>query len=341
MPSRPRAAPQPPTLGSTMTSITSSASGSIWDAGAVAPAVRAAIRKVTAWPQTTSADASAMPSHALRGEEPVADVAGRCAADPRPRRPTATGSRPSHEHDARTSPPRPRSPPAALTSARATAARGERPRSGGPARPARRSVPSDGPQRAADIAHVATVADPAVHVAHDPAGQRDVEEQRSVVRRHRRRQRQVDAEATGHDLPPPSTAHRGQHRQARRCRQRPAVDRADAIEERARAQAARPGWLTSRRSPRSGPTSTRSGSCRRPLCLRVRRTAPNPDLHLHSRRATGTPVASRTCSGSDHGTRSSARLALAGRGRKPPFQPHPAIRFSTAGSWAMTEIGTS
>src|SRR5436305_2109303 len=30
-----------------------------------------------------------------------------------------------------------------------------------------------------------------------------------------------------------------------------------------------------------------------------------------------------------------------GLGRKPSFQPHPVIRLSTAGSWAITEIGTS
>jgi hypothetical protein len=33
----------------------------------------------------------------------------------------------------------------------------------------REAFPGDGPQRAADIAHVATVADPAMHVADDPA----------------------------------------------------------------------------------------------------------------------------------------------------------------------------
>ena len=38
----------------------SSASGSIWDGGAVVPAVRAAIRNVATWPATTSADVSAI-----------------------------------------------------------------------------------------------------------------------------------------------------------------------------------------------------------------------------------------------------------------------------------------
>ena len=67
MPSR---GPQPPTLGSAAASSTSSASGSIWDAGAVTPAVRAATRNVAAWPATTSADASAMAGHARRASSP-------------------------------------------------------------------------------------------------------------------------------------------------------------------------------------------------------------------------------------------------------------------------------
>src|SRR6185503_13581632 len=45
----PSRGPQPPTLGSAAASITSSASGSSWDSGAVVPAVRAAIRNVAAW----------------------------------------------------------------------------------------------------------------------------------------------------------------------------------------------------------------------------------------------------------------------------------------------------
>ena len=100
---------------------------------------------------------------------------------------------------------------------------------------AREPLPCHGAHRAADIVHVATVADPAVDVAHDPARHRDVDEQRPVVRRHRGGQRQLDAEAAGHDLPTPGAAQRGHHRQARGCRQRSAVERADAVEERARA----------------------------------------------------------------------------------------------------------
>src|SRR5947209_8402783 len=50
-----------------MAVITSNAIGSIWDGGAVVPAVHAAIRKVIAWPATTRADASTTPGRALRG----------------------------------------------------------------------------------------------------------------------------------------------------------------------------------------------------------------------------------------------------------------------------------
>ncbi len=49
-----------------MASIASNASGSIRDGGAVAPAVRAAIRNVTACPATTIADVSTTAGSALR-----------------------------------------------------------------------------------------------------------------------------------------------------------------------------------------------------------------------------------------------------------------------------------
>ena len=53
-------------LGSTMASIASNASGSSRETGAVTPAVRAAIRNVTAWPRTTTVDASATAGNAFR-----------------------------------------------------------------------------------------------------------------------------------------------------------------------------------------------------------------------------------------------------------------------------------
>ena len=62
----PSRGPQPPMLGSAAACITSSASGSSSDGGAVTPALRAAIRNVAVWPATTSADASAMAGHARR-----------------------------------------------------------------------------------------------------------------------------------------------------------------------------------------------------------------------------------------------------------------------------------
>src|SRR6478672_473365 len=49
---RPSRGPQPARLGSTMASIASSASGSSRETDASAPAVRAAIMNVTAWPPT-------------------------------------------------------------------------------------------------------------------------------------------------------------------------------------------------------------------------------------------------------------------------------------------------
>src|SRR4029453_7548585 len=159
---------------------------------------------------------------------------------------------------------------------------------------------------------------PAVDVANDPAGQREVEEQRSVVGCHGGGQRQVDAETTGHDLPPPSTAQGRQHSQARRCRKRSGVDRADALEERARAQ------------------------------------TPDEDGEYHG----GANQAPPRPPGPAHGdlpgrgrgpnaVRKRLRKALIGQtgawglGRKPLLPPHLAIRCRTAGSWAMTEIGTS
>ncbi len=248
----------------------------------MAPAVRAAIRKVAAWPATTSADASAMPEPRPPGEQPVADVAGRCAPDPRPpatdRRRVAPGPRARR----RAPPRRPRSRPAAWTSctgdgstSRTTTVRTDLHDLPGGA------LPRDGPQPAADIAHVATVADAAVDVADDPAGQRDVEEQRPVVRRHRSGQRQVDAETAGDDLPPPGAAHGGQHGEACRCRQRPAVDRADAVEERARAQAPDENGERRRGAREAGPRpygpAHPGARSARGCCRRVAPAGPSPN----------------------------------------------------------------
>ena len=224
-------------LGSTMASITSSASGSIRDTGAVVPAVRAATRNVTAWPATTSAEASTMPGHACRASRPsrMSPAAAFSKRAQRERPPAGRAAADQHDagrrHDERERDER----HGRLHGRRQHEQNGDgqdglHDLPGG-------ALPRDGAQAAADVAHVATVADPAVDVAHDAAGQRDVEEQRAVVRRHGRGQRQVDAEAAGHDPPAPGAAHGGQHARGRRGRQRAAVDRADAVEERAGAQA--------------------------------------------------------------------------------------------------------
>ena len=236
-PSRPRAGPSRRRWAAPPASSTSSASGSIRDGGAVAPAVRAAIRNVTAWPATTSADASAMAGHARRASSP--SRRSRAAA-PRSRahrdRPAAGRTRAASA-----------TPAAAARSASATSGMAARTGDGSDEEHGDgeddlhdlpgRALPRHGAQPAADVARVAAVADPAVDVADHAAGQRDVEEERAVVRGHRRAERQVDAEAAGHDPPAPGAAHGGQHGEAGRGRQRPAVDRAQAVEERARAQA--------------------------------------------------------------------------------------------------------
>ena len=201
-----------------------------------------------------------MAGHARRASSAVAQVAGRGAAQPRPPRPAGGGPHARRQRDA-------------------GRRREERERDERHDRPHRRrhdeehgdgeddlhdlpgrALPRHGAQPAADVARVAAVADPAVDVAHHPAGQRDVEEERAVVRGHRRAQRQVDAEAAGHDPPAPGAAHGGQHGEAGRGRQRPAVDRAQAVEERARAQAPdqdgeRPGGDGEADPPPRGPAA--------------------------------------------------------------------------------------
>src|SRR5918994_2119913 len=61
-------------------------------------------------------------------------------------------------------------------------------------------------------AHAAqAVVNATMDVAHHPAGQREVEEERLVVGSHRRAQRQLVAKAARHDPPAPRAAHRGDH----------------------------------------------------------------------------------------------------------------------------------
>ena len=98
------------------------------------------------------------------------------------------------------------------------------------------ALPCDGSQREAEITHVPAVADAAVNVPGDPAGEREVEEHRPVVRRDGSGNRQREVETARHDRPPPRTAEGRQHADPRRCRQRRAVHRPDAVDERADAQ---------------------------------------------------------------------------------------------------------
>ena len=233
------------------------------------------------------------------GQQPVADVAGRSASQPRPAR----------------APPRGRTRP---TSGHADHRRDQRDRHQRHRRPHGRgqreqdddgehdlhdlpggALPRDGPQSAADIVHVAPVADATVNVADDPAGERQVEEQRPVVGRDGSGQRQADAEAARHDRPPPGTADGGQQADGRRGRQRPAVHRADALEERACAQAPDDdgerdgGARGARPSPR----------CPAPSCSRNARGSSQQVAPAGTRR---TATSSGTCEsairvGCDHG----------------------------------------
>ena len=176
-------------------------------------------------------------------------------------------------------------------------------------------------------------------VADDPAGQRDVEELRSVVRRHR------SCAAAGRRRGRAATIfHRqAQHsvvstRDPRRCRQRPAVDRAHAVDERARAQRARPGRRAPRPGPGSGPTPTPTGSSRHPLCSgQLRRRGPArvvalPERRLEHRR--------------EHAARTRSSAAAPGRARRRrpgrpggPGRPRPARRRSTTiGAWVRYRL---
>jgi hypothetical protein len=146
-----------------------------------------------------------------RGKQPIAQVADRGAVQTRPAgradgRPRARGQRDAgHRHEERECDERHDRPYGRRQDEEH--GDGDDDLNGLPGRP----LPRHGAQAAADVARVAAMADPAVHVAHDPAGQCEVEEDRSVVRGHRHTQRQIDAEASGDGLPAPGTAHGGQH----------------------------------------------------------------------------------------------------------------------------------
>ena len=220
-----------------------------------------------------------------RRQQPVADVAGRrrCAAAPSA----------SARHAGRTRPTS-TTPITVAASATATSGINDRTGDGSASRTSDGehdlhelpggALPRDGPQAAADVAHVAPVADAAVNVADDPAGERQVEEQRPVVGRDGSGQRQADAEAAGHDRPPPGTADGGQQADGRRGRQR----RGRRPRGRRRGTGPRPGARrrrrASRRRPRGAPSPTVSGSILFPKCsrlLRWRAAAPTSSSDTH------------------------------------------------------------
>ncbi len=184
------------------------------------------------------------------------------------------------------------------------------------------ALPGDGPQPAADVAHVAPVADPAMDVAHDPAGQRDVEELRAVVRRDRGGQRQVDAETAGHDLPAPGAAHRGQQR---RCAAAAASARASTVRTPSTngpvpRRQTRMAKHHARWPERRGPTlHSGSGSSRHPLRVEDAAAGPGRDQvrcrwNGPSRRPTRRAVANAIVSGS---TRASETRKAGTPGREP------------------------
>ena len=215
---------------------------------------------VTAWPATTSADASAMAGHARPASSPS--------------RRSRAAARRSRAHRDRPAGGRRRSASTAPATRSATAA------SGAIAPHGRRhdEEHGDGEDDLHDLPGRAlprhgaqpAVRDPAVDVADHPAGQGEVEEERAVVRGHRGARRQVDAQAAGDDPPAPGAADGGQRADARRGGQRLGVDRPQAVEERAGPQA--PHQDGERRG--GGQAAPLHGSTSRSACSTVTASSP-------------------------------------------------------------------
>ncbi|EMF30130.1 bifunctional deaminase-reductase-like protein [Streptomyces gancidicus BKS 13-15] len=87
-----------------------------------------------------------------------------------------------------------------------------------------------------EVTSVLTVPHGPVHVAEDAAGQRRVEEQRPVVVRHGRAERQPDADAARHQRPAPGAEHGGHQPDAERGGQRGRVDAPHPVDEGAGAE---------------------------------------------------------------------------------------------------------
>ena len=146
------------------------------------------------------------------GEQPVANVAGHCIPQRAPTGSARAGRSPVDEHDAdRRRDQRDRHQRHRRAHGRRQHEQDDDGEDGLHDLPGG-ALPRDGPQGAADVAHVAPVADAAVDVADDAAREREVEEQRPVVGRDGGGQRQVDAEPARDDRPPPRTADRGERR---------------------------------------------------------------------------------------------------------------------------------
>ena len=209
---------------------------------------------------------------------------------------SATTAFRTRAHRERPRPARTRStrttPTAVATSATATSGMDERTGDGSTRRTAIVSsdlddlsgsaLPDDGPQGAADVVHVAPVADAAMDVPGDAAREREVEEQPPVVGRDGGGQGQTHAEAAGNDRPPPGTADGGDEEDGRRRQKSTAVERADAVEERAGAETPDHGGERGRRDrwtspPENAPHGSTSRSAwptvtaRRPASASLRR----------------------------------------------------------------------
>ena len=179
--------------------------------------------------RTTTTDASTTPTQARRASSPARRSA-RGAPGPGPARGRgragSESARPP-QPDAQRSPARPASTPAPATGRRT--ARSAR----APACticPATRSQPTARSPRPTSPASP-TVLEPAVHVAQHAAGQRGVEELRSVVGGDRGAQRHDDAEPTRNQPPPPGRAHGGHDGDSRGRDQRPAADHPESVQK--------------------------------------------------------------------------------------------------------------
>src|SRR6476469_4320091 len=270
----PSRGPQPPTLGRTIASNASSASGSSREIDAVTPAARAAMRKVTAWPTTTTAEASTTAGNALRPQYSVADVRHHCGPHPRPPGTFACHSLSADEDDPNGNPDRCTRNERHRRPHRGRQNQQHGDRQHGLYRLAGSALPYHVPHIASDVAHIATVTDAAVDVSGDAAGKCEVEEKRPVIRSHGGGQGQAHAEAPGDDRPPPRRAECRDEHDGRGRQNGTAVDRLETSEERAGAETPDHDRQHRHRDRRAGPATDARTGCRRrnPAATRALRT---------------------------------------------------------------------